>query len=86
MNIGICNWHIRIPLDVKSWGMEEILIKAVINEKFSPLDEILELQEMEKPLPVAKESFVKIIAASKYFDDMAFVHRKPDPGSTLRPS
>ncbi|MBY9021842.1 MAG: alcohol dehydrogenase catalytic domain-containing protein, partial [Candidatus Lokiarchaeota archaeon] len=52
-------------------------MKAIVYEKYGPPSKVLELKEVEKPIPKDDEVLVKIYAASVNFNDSAFVKGKP---------
>ena len=52
-------------------------MKAAVYRKFGPPEEVLRIEEVEKPTPRDNEILVNIFAASVNFGDLSFVRGKP---------
>lgn len=53
-------------------------MKAIVNERYGPPD-ILELREVDRPLPKANEVLIKVLAASVNRADLHLLRGKPFP-------
>ena len=51
-------------------------MKAIVYEKYGPPD-VLQLKEVEKPIPKDNEVLIKVYAASLNYADWAFVRGEP---------